>query len=228
VALVFVDLNATDGQGNFVVLGPVTNTDTLGFGKYGDFTYSFGAYVSPRVSRQKLAAMFPRTNPGNGHQIGVLWLETDPRNPDTDGDGLSDAWEIAHGFDPLDGGSGTSLHTGKPALLVNGPLGDPDGDGRTNLEEMAFGADPRVSDVAASSATVARNNPSTVTLTWHTAVGMTYQVEYRNDILQGWQVAGSVIAGTGANATWTDDGSETGTPPTGQVRRFYRIRAVVP
>ena len=33
---------------------------------------------------------------------------TDWRNPDTDGDGLSDGWEIANGLDPLDDGTAVS------------------------------------------------------------------------------------------------------------------------
>lgn len=143
VSLVFADLNATDGLGNFVVLGPVTNTDTLGFGTYADVAYTQGAYVSPRVSPQKIAAAFPKTNPGNGHQIGVLWQETDPRNADTDGDGLPDAWENGNGLDPLDGGIGISLRTGKPALADNGANGDPDGDTFTNAQEYLNATDPR-------------------------------------------------------------------------------------
>ena len=33
---------------------------------------------------------------------------TDWRNPDTDGDGLSDGWEIANGLDPLDDGTASN------------------------------------------------------------------------------------------------------------------------
>lgn len=53
--------------------------------------------------------------------------ETDPANPDTDGDGMADGWEVQYGLDPLD-----------PADAAE----DPDGDGFTNLEEYQNGTDP--------------------------------------------------------------------------------------
>jgi len=48
---------------------------------------------------------------------------------DSDGDGMSDAWETTYGLDPYDASD---------AVL------DPDGDGRTNLEEYLGGSDPTV------------------------------------------------------------------------------------
>jgi len=57
-----------------------------------------------------------------------LTFET-PCPPDTDSDGLPDAWELAQ-FGDLD---------------ENGP-GDPDNDGLTNFEELALGTDPEVAD----------------------------------------------------------------------------------
>lgn len=53
---------------------------------------------------------------------------------DSDGDGLTDAWEIGNGLDPTD-------PTGS-----NGASGDPDGDGFTNAQEQANGTDPTASD----------------------------------------------------------------------------------
>ena len=52
---------------------------------------------------------------------------TDPRNPDTDGDGMPDGWEVNHGLNPL----------------VNDASLDPDGDGFTNLQEYQNGTDPQ-------------------------------------------------------------------------------------
>lgn len=54
----------------------------------------------------------------------------EPPGLDTDGDGLPNAWEIAHGFNPSDPSDSS----------------DPDGDGFTNFEEYQQGLDPRDPD----------------------------------------------------------------------------------
>jgi hypothetical protein len=71
---------------------------------------------------------------------------TDPSDaestPDTDFDGLPNAWEVANGLDPDDDGS---------VDLNNGASGDPDGDGASNLREFQFGTDPQDPDSIAPS-----------------------------------------------------------------------------
>ena len=54
-----------------------------------------------------------------------LNLGTDPCDSDTDGDNLSDGWEVSHGLDPLSAADG-----------------DPDCDGLPNAQEIAIGTDP--------------------------------------------------------------------------------------
>ncbi len=56
--------------------------------------------------------------------------ETDARNPDTDGDGLPDQWEVNNGLSAVDG-------TGD-----NGANGDPDRDGIPNAQELLDGTNP--------------------------------------------------------------------------------------
>ena len=69
---------------------------------------------------------------------GVFWIiPVKPLfsgQPDSDGDGMSDAWEVLYQLDVLD-----------PGLLSFdlGPLGDLDGDGVTNLDEFRLGWHPR-------------------------------------------------------------------------------------
>lgn len=61
-------------------------------------------------------------------------IQTNPLRADTDGDGLSDKWELEHGLDPTDDGSRDPN---------NGPSGDPDGDGVNNVAEMSDKTDPK-------------------------------------------------------------------------------------
>lgn len=72
---------------------------------------------------------------------------TDLKNPDTDGDGLPDGWEISQGLDPRDNGSSKDVDSDTP---INddgenipgfpngseGDKGDPDNDGLSNIDEF--------------------------------------------------------------------------------------------
>jgi len=73
----------------------------------------------------------------NNH--GVSWnipIKSLPpsQSPDSDADGISDEWELAFGFNPLDDGSLNSM---------DGPDGDADGDGYSNRVEYQAGTNPR-------------------------------------------------------------------------------------
>lgn len=63
-----------------------------------------------------------------------LGLGTDPMSSDTDGDGLLDGWEAAHGLDPL-------VPSGD-----DGADADIDGDGLANIQEQRRGTDPHDAD----------------------------------------------------------------------------------
>jgi hypothetical protein len=99
---------------------------------------------SRAINRSKLNQDFPQ-----GGYPRILWLETDPLQSDTDGDGLSDGWEITNGLDPLDNGI-LNLRTGGAGDPDQGANGDPDGDGFTNLQELQNGTKPLISDSTAT------------------------------------------------------------------------------
>ena len=63
-----------------------------------------------------------------------LALGTDPLNPDTDGDGMPDGWEVKYGLNPLSAADAAV---------------DTDNDGLTNLQEYNLGTDPTNPDVVA-------------------------------------------------------------------------------
>ena len=77
---------------------------------------------------------------------------TDPFKADTDNDELNDGAEIARGTNPLDPDSdddgmtdGWEVNHGLNPL-VNDAAGDPDGDGLTNLQEFTYRTDPHNAD----------------------------------------------------------------------------------
>jgi hypothetical protein len=73
---------------------------------------------------------------------------TDPRSPDTDGDGISDQLEIATGTDPCSWDSdGDGLGDGFEQTFGSDPkANDTDADGLTDDQEYLLGTDPRDAD----------------------------------------------------------------------------------
>src|ERR1043165_2304868 len=69
---------------------------------------------------------------GNGPTSAIsLRMGTDPTNPDSDGDGMADWYEVAKGFNPLDVSDGAQ---------------DADGDGLSNVREFQLETDPFVAN----------------------------------------------------------------------------------
>lgn len=101
-----------------------------------------------------------------------------PASRDTDGDGLPDDWEIAHGTNP-----------GK--LDANA---DPDNDGLTNAQEFLAGTDPKD---AASCLKVSRIivGPSNVKIEFSAVSSRTYSVFFKQTIHDvGWTKLADVPA----------------------------------
>jgi len=96
------------------------------------------------------------------------------------GDGLPDAWKIAHGLDPFD-------NTG-----VNSPTGNPSGDGISNLMKYALNLDPQQNGTAGLPFATTAPNPADsrtyLIFNYRRIIGgggLTYIVESSTD-LAGW------------------------------------------
>ncbi len=120
---------------------------------------------------------------------------------DSDGDGMDDAWEMRYFRD----------------LSHNGP-GDSDGDGVTDWMEWKTGTDPM--NPASRFSPQAGVLPGTgqITITWQSAPGRSYRVQYKDDLSQtNWNdLEGGVIV-NGSSAVCWDTRARTSN------QRFYRI-----
>lgn len=121
-------------------------------------------------------------------------------NPDTDSDGLPDAWEAAYGF----------------PVGENNAAGDADGDGLTNLQEYQLGTDPKsaTSFFRAALAPVS-DTPGTYQLSWNSVVGKKYVIEWSPDLVTPFATVRTVTAeATTSTASFTNAGNVG----------FYRVR----
>jgi len=155
--------------------------------------------------------------------------DSDPTNPDTDGDGLLDGYEIAHGLLTHNSDTdGDGLSDGYEVANGLNPLdkaGDADGDGLTDAEEVLFTCtNPHDANdalrIVMPSFAVKQQDPlgsqAFFTIGWEGRNGVTYQVQYSID-LKMWQDA--------PNGTFFGDGIHTYVDQesiTCDVR-FYRI-----
>lgn len=123
---------------------------------------------------------------------------------DTDGDGIPDTFETAHGLDP-----------NNPADAAL----DSDGDGFTNLQEYLANTDPQsATSVLRTSMSVSAND---AIISFPSATGRYYAVERTSDLAgNNWTAIQSNIAGTGNTIVVTDVGALTNPP------LFYRVRVM--
>lgn len=117
---------------------------------------------------------------------------------DFDGDGIPDAWEIAHGMDP------------NSSADLDGSAGDGDHDGLSNFGEYAFGLNPAANDGDKASTTGTAINP---------ADGRRYLIlSYRRRLDAG-TVGLTYTVQTSSNlVAWTSNGTDVeaiGNAPTG-------------
>jgi hypothetical protein len=123
---------------------------------------------------------------------------------DSDADGMTDEWEVAHDFNP------------------NWPTDadlDADNDGGSNLAEFRAGTDPGTRDVFLG---FARSTTQTTNfgLRWMTTTGLRYQVEMGDHLIPSqWTPASDVVLGTGQQI-------EIPLPILTNSHQFFRVRVL--
>ena len=148
-------------------------------------SWSYRTTLSQGDAILNLAAQ-PLSNRAYQTPEQVLTLRYDGN--DDDGDGLPNSWERYYGLDPNDDGS---------VDPYQGAAGDPDGDGTTNLEEYEARSHPTLSLPLRPSVTVLP--PDGIRLTWLSAPGAIYQIQFSDSLVGTWTDLGLPLAGNGTN-----------------------------
>ena len=164
---------------------------------------------APPVSLTNLADG-PHTLEVEGRNSAGDWQQTPPASrawtvlpPDTDNDGIPDAWETANGLDPADPADADA---------------DADGDTQSNRHEFAAGTDPR-NPASRLLAGAASQPDGTIRIAFEAVAGRTYRIDWTNDLSQN---SWTELTRTGPAAA-TGPLSVTDPNPGNAARRFYRV-----
>jgi hypothetical protein len=188
----------------------ITTSQTSGW--ITDTHWVSGGLSSDTVYQFKVAA-----RNGDGVKTSFTYLGNQmTMGPDTDGDGMSDAWEMSHFGD-----------------LSQGADDDSDGDGSTNYEEFAAGTNPVVARSFFAIVNITRQDNGDIVLEYMAAKGKQYAVEFSDhDIGPGmtWTTAQDhIVSVTEGALQWEDDGSLTVIPPQDvPLQRYYRVKVYGP
>jgi hypothetical protein len=204
----YVD-GAPAGSGTSTFFAGVTGVDTAGIGRNKDSASGGGQWFFDGFMDE--FALWSR--PLSDLEIRYLAEEGDkgnpvvPPEPDSDGDGMPDSYEIANDLDPNSDDADDDL----------------DGDGQKNLDEYLAGTaanDPnsllRISSLL--------GDPLELTIIWSSVPGKIYAVEASPDLSPGSWVtlpgAEAIPATAGETTDFEDTSSE------GLSQRFFRVRLV--
>ena len=125
--------------------------------------------------------------------------------PDSDGDGMPDDWETAHGLNPS----------------INDAMGHSDTDPFNNWFEYVADTDPLNGNSKQTFLLEIDSNTGNPTTRFNTSVNRRYIVEFRKDLTSGsWTNLGPIFPGTGSEMTRPD--------PAADPQRFYRLRIKLP
>jgi|GEM_PF-2360994 len=114
--------------------------------------------------------------------------DTDARNPDTDGDGMPDGYEVRHHLNPLKDDSNL----------------DPDGDGQNNLQEWIANTDPADGADYFKVADAVAHPDRDLVLYWQSATGRWYDVcSATNLALPVWRTNLYHYSGDGGRQSYT-------------------------
>jgi hypothetical protein len=157
---------------------------TLGGLRPGD-TVKLGVVVAgdgfdPATQHQRLDSAFlgiAMTGSGT-HGVVLTGVRVQlAADPDRDGDGLPNDWELANGLNP-DSAAGD-----------DGATGDPDHDGATNLQEYLAGTNPQ-DPQSVLRLSITPLDGSQMLINWRTEAGLRYQLEAADDLDAGFQLFG--------------------------------------
>jgi hypothetical protein len=119
--------------------------------------------------------------------------------PDSDGDGMDDDWEVAFFGD-----------------LTRDGAGDFDADAQSDVQEFRAGTDPTNGGSTLRVLTLTEAGGGAKALLWSAVPGRSYQAQYKNNLNQNWTNLGGIVVASGSTASTTDDPGNTES-------RFYRV-----
>lgn len=181
-----------DNAGVITLVPGTSETSTIaGNGKGGTYVIPSG---SPAIGKT-IGLAIVNNNSGFAEVDNFVLSLVPGSNPDSDSDGMTDAWEITY-FSGL-GQSSTS---------------DFDNDGTDNLTEFRLGLIPN-SGTSRFAATISNSG----LIQWPSVTGVTFKIERSTSLESGsWTTLQAAQAGTASTASFTDPA-----PPA--TKAFYRI-----